>query len=138
MPPAPAGRQPSPAPGRRQLVTSLAIAISPTTTITPRSTLNAHPSLPPAPWRAADAGGTSAQAWWRTERQTFIPVPEAGLAVFTIRVDVEPLAQAIDSAAKARRLHDALASMSPAVLRYRGLQAVRDPLLHWLASRAAP
>ena len=107
-------------------------------TITPRSTLNAHPSLPPAPWRAADAGGTSAQAWWRTERQTFIPVPEAGLAVFTIRVDVEPLAQAIDSAAKARRLHDALASMSPAVLRYRGLQAVRDPLLHWLASRAAP
>ena len=57
--------------------------------------------------------------------------------MFTILVDTQPLAQAIDSADKAQRLHDALASMSPAVLRYRDLATVRDPLLDWLARRAA-
>jgi hypothetical protein len=79
----------------------------------------------------------AAQAFWRTERQTFIPVPQAGLAVFTILVDCQPLAQAIDQRDKAQRLHDAIASMSPAVLQYRSLSAVREPLLDWLARRAA-
>ena len=45
--------------------------------------------------------------------------------------------QAIDQRDKARRLHDAIASMSPAVLQYRSLSTVRDPLLDWLARRAA-
>ncbi len=106
-------------------------------TITPRATLNAHPALPPLAWQAADADATAAQAWWRTERQTFIPVPQAGLAVFTILVDCQPLAQALDSTAKAQRLRDALASMSPAVLQYRHLAGARDALLQWLAQRAA-
>jgi hypothetical protein len=107
-------------------------------TLTPRPGLDAHPALRPVvDWQGADADGIAAQAWWRTERQTFIPVPTAGLAVFTILVDCQPLAAAIDSADKARRLHDALASMSPAVLRYRHLAAVRDPLLQWLSRRAA-
>ena len=35
-----------------------------------------------------------------------------------------------------RRLHDAVASMSADVLRYRGLHDVRDELLAWLAQRA--
>jgi len=106
-------------------------------TVTPRPTLNAHPALPAAPWQTADADGVAAQAWWRTERQTFIPAPDASLAVFTILVDTQPLAQAIDTAEQARRLHDAIATMSPAVLQYRGLSAVREPLLSWLARRAA-
>jgi hypothetical protein len=105
-------------------------------TITPRPTLNAHPALPPQDWHAADGDGIAARAWWRTERQTFIPVPEVGLAVFTILVDCQPLAQAIDSGAKAQRLHDALASMSPAVLQYRHLADARAALLQWLARRA--
>ncbi len=107
-------------------------------TVTPRPTLNAHPALPAVQWQAADADGVAAQAWWRTERQTFIPAADAALAVFTILVDTQPLAHAIDSAGKARLLHDAVASMSPAVLQYRHLAAVRDPLLSWLARRAAP
>jgi hypothetical protein len=107
-------------------------------TLTPRATLNAHPALRPViRWQGADADGIAAQAWWRTERQTFIPAPSAGLAVFTILVDCQPLAAAIDSPEKARRLHDALASMSPSVLRYRHLDGVRDPLLRWLVRRAA-
>jgi len=107
-------------------------------TVTPRPTLNAHPALRPhMHWQPADADGVAAQAWWRTERQTFIPAPDDALAVFTILVQTQPLAQAIDRADKARRLHDAIASMSPAVLRYRSLAPVRDPLLDWLARRAA-
>jgi hypothetical protein len=107
-------------------------------TITNRPTLNAHPALSPARhWQAADGDGCAAQAWWRTERQTFIPAPEAGLAVFTILVDCQPLAQAVDSRDKAQRLYDALASMSPAVLQYRNLATARDPLLDWLARRVA-
>ena len=105
-------------------------------TITPRPTLNAHPALP-CRWHDADVDGIAAQACWRTERQTFIPVPAAGRAVFTILVDSRPLAQAIHSADKARRLHDALASMSPAVLRYRRLMHVRTALLAWLVHRGA-
>ena len=106
-------------------------------TVTPRPALNAHPALPAAHWQATDADGVAAQAWWRTERQTFIPAPNAGLAVFTILVDTQPLARAIDTAERAQRLHDAIATMSPAVLQYRHLSAVRDPLLSWLARRAA-
>ena len=34
------------------------------------------------------------------------------------------------------QLHDALASMSDAVLAYRGLTPARDRLLHWLSARA--
>lgn len=105
-------------------------------TVTPNPRLDAHPSHTPVwRWHPGDADAVAAQAWWRTERQTFIPVEGIGQAVFTILVDTQPLAQAIDSAAKASRLHDALATMSPSVLQYRGLLTVREPLLHWLAHR---
>ncbi len=76
-----------------------------------------------------------ADAWWRTERQTFLPVPEVTQAVFTIHVEVQRLAEAIDTPARAAALHAAVASMSDAVLAYRGLSAVREPLLAWLAAR---
>ncbi len=83
----------------------------------------------------------AAHTWWRTERQTFIPVPGgahgAAQAVFTILVNSTPLARAFDTAGQAGRVHDALASMSPAVLAYRGLANVQAPLLRWLARRAA-
>jgi hypothetical protein len=96
------------------------------------ASLNLHPSLPRQPWRRGDVG---TQAVWRTERQTFIPVPERRQAVFTILVETQPLSDALDSADRARRLHDAVASMSADVLRYRGLLDVRDELLSWLAHR---
>ena len=77
-----------------------------------------------------------AQAWFRSERQTFIPLPSAAQAVFTIHVQVEPLTTVLDSPARALALHDAVASMSEAVLAYRSLGGVRDQLLAWLANRA--
>ena len=117
-------------------------------------TLSAHPRLHAHPQRVdvarwptgLDDGALAAQTWWRTERQTFIPVPldahaapgsAAGAqAVFTILVNVTPLSRAFSDPAQAGRVHDALASMSDAVLDYRGLTAVRAPLLRWLARQA--
>jgi len=107
--------------------------------VTRHPRLNAHPAnVDPAPW-APDAFSDpqAPRAWWRTERQTFIALPGATQAVFTIHVEIASLAEAIDSTEKAARLHDAIATMSDSVLGYRGLGAVREPLLAWLASRAA-
>ena len=108
--------------------------------VTPHRRLHAHPArVDPAGWPVGLEGDAlAAQACWRTERQTFIPVPGAAQAVFTIRVEVQPLATVANTPERAQRLHDALASMTPAVLAYRGLTPVREALLGWLARRATP
>jgi len=113
-------------------------------TLTPSATYDQHPwRQPPANWsQAATADELARQCHLRVERQTFIPIPgsdggPSGHAVFTIRVMVEPLVPTIQSAADALRLHDALASMSDAVLAYKNLAPARDRLVDWLALRAA-
>ena len=108
-------------------------------TLTPEPRLMQHPHhVPPTAWPIAlDAGRIAAFANFRTEHQTFIPLPDAGQAVFTIGVESRPLTEAIDSPERARQLHDALASMSATVLAYRGLTDARDRLLVWLAATAA-
>ncbi|MCY7306046.1 MAG: DUF3445 domain-containing protein, partial [Rhodoferax sp.] len=110
-------------------------------TITRAASLDNHPlRVPKQEWpteHQADARQLAAAAFWRTERQTFIPLPELGQALFTIHVQVEPLAQAVSMATQARALHAALGSMSQAVLDYRGLTPARDRLLQWLEERAA-
>ena len=111
-------------------------------TLTAHPRLHGHPQrVDSARWPAGLQGDAlAAQTWWRTERQTFIPVPAAAgapqQAVFTILVNVTPLTTAFEHPADARRVHDALASMSEAVLAYRGLGDVRDELLRWLAGQA--
>ena len=45
--------------------------------------------------------------------------------------------QAIAAPGAARKLHDSMASMSQEVLAYKGLLPAREPLLAWLARRAA-
>ncbi len=100
--------------------------------VTNQPRLHAHPArLEARRWQHTAV----ADAWWRTERQTFLPVPGQTQAVFTIHVEVQPLADAITTPARAAALHAAVASMSAAVLAYRGLTAVREPLLAWLATR---
>ncbi len=103
-------------------------------TVTDHPRLNAHPDLVPA---QAWPGGAVEPAWWRSEHQTLQPLPGTRMALFTIHVQVEPLAAVLARApGRAGALHDAIASMSDAVLDYRGLGAVRGPLLAWLAARA--
>lgn len=101
--------------------------------------LHQHPARQPDAWpseRDADADALAAMASFRHERQRFFPL-QAGSAVFTIRVDSRPLAVVADTPQAARTLHDAIASMTPAVLGYKGLAPARDRLLAWLAARAA-
>lgn len=105
-------------------------------TVTPHPRLHAHPAhVDPAGWANPASAVPPAGAWWRTEHQTFVPLPAARQAIFTIRVDTEPLARAVAGPGRAARLHAALASMSPAVLAYRGLAPMRDALLDWLAAQ---
>lgn len=102
-------------------------------TLTPHPRLHAHPErVDPERWVGMDASTIGRQTWLRTERQTFIPLADADQAVFTILVELEPLAVAVAPAGRAQVLHDALASMSAAVLEYRGLTTAREPLLRWL------
>lgn len=100
--------------------------------------LHAHPERVPAErWPAGERTCFEQQAWWRTERQTFIPFKDstgAAQAIFTIAVEVMPLRQALSSPSRVSALHEALASMTPSVLAYRGLDRVREPLLAWLAA----
>ena len=103
-------------------------------------TLTDHPRLHAHPARVAHERWQNTpveQAFWRSEYQSFIPLPERQQAVFTIHVDVQPLADALTTTERAAALRAAIASMTPAVLDYRGLSAVREPLLAWLAERAA-
>lgn len=104
--------------------------------VTGHPRLHAHPAhVDPERWPADIAAAWPAGAWWRTERQTFIQVPGARQSVFTIAVECQPLAEAITAPAQAEALHEAVATMSPAVLGYRNLTAVREPLLQWLSNR---
>ena len=107
-------------------------------------TITSHPHLDANPQRAervpwpvsASADQLVQQAYFRTERQTFIPLPQHRQAIFTIHVEVAPLTQAVAQAEQAQRLHDAVSSMSPNVLAYRSLTGARDRLVSWLSSRA--
>jgi hypothetical protein len=108
-------------------------------TLSPSPRYDQHPRRHPrAEWPAAQDEEAFAQACWlRAERQTFLPVGQGSRqAVFTIRVMLAPLVDAIDDRSKAARLHASLASMSDAVLAYKGLAPAREPLLRWLAGRA--
>ena len=107
-------------------------------TFAPDAALDAHPKRVAAvPWPLDQSSNRlAARCFVRSERQTFIPVPDHRQAVFTIHVETAPLMQAVSSAQDAAALHAALASMSPAVLAYRRLDRVQAPLLDWLARRA--
>lgn len=108
-------------------------------TVTPSGRHDQHPRRQPRePWPATpDAEAFARQCFLRAERQTFFPVPGApGQAVFTIRVMLQPLADAVATRDDARRLHDSLASMTGAVLAYKSLAPARERLLAWLAERA--
>jgi dimethylamine monooxygenase subunit A len=107
-------------------------------TLSPSGRYDQHPHRQVrAAWpNPADPHAFARQCFLRSERQTFFPIPGRRQAVFTIRVMLQPLTDAVDSREAAQQLHDALASMSDAVLAYKSLQAARTPLLAWLAERA--
>lgn len=104
-------------------------------TISPSPRYDQHPRRHArAPWPdASEPAEFARHCWLRAERQTFFPVGHGTRqAVFAIRVMLQPLTEAVATTALAQRLLDSLASMSPAVLDYKGLAAARAPLLGWL------
>lgn len=109
-------------------------------TVTPSGRYDQHPRRHArAPWPVELPPDEFARlCWLRAERQTFFPVGRGvRQSVFTIRVMLQPLDEAVASPAAARKLHDALSTMSDAVLAYKGLAAARAPLLQWLRARGA-
>jgi hypothetical protein len=108
-------------------------------TISPSGRHDQHPYRQPrTPWPQEEGDDFARQLFLRAERQTFFPIPgRAGQAVFTIHVMLQPLAEVVATPAHAARLHEALATMSDAVLAYKGLTPARDRLLAWLKARGA-
>ncbi|MBC7601351.1 MAG: DUF3445 domain-containing protein [Ramlibacter sp.] len=109
-------------------------------TISPSPRYDQHPKRHPrTPWPdSGDAQAFATGCWLRAERQCFFPVGQGTeQAVFSIRVMLQPLAEAVTTPERAQRLHDSLASMSQAVLDYKSLARAREPLLRWLSERAA-
>ena len=73
----------------------------------------------------------SPERWWlRVERQTTLPLPALGRALFCIRPYLVPLPAL--TAEQRGVLRSAIASMSPEALRYKGVAEVRDALVAWL------
>ena len=103
--------------------------------LTPNGELAQHPETRRTRWEdavaAADASGGRLidQVFFRVERQTTLPLPALRRGVCFIRVLVAPLTDVLAVApARAGELCDALASMSEAVVAYRGMAAVRERL----------
>jgi dimethylamine monooxygenase subunit A len=108
-------------------------------TVSPSGRYDQHPRRQQrAAWPdTADPAAFAGACWLRAERQTFFPVGQmTRQAVFTIRVLLQRLPEAVTAPWQAARLRDALASMSPAVLAYKNLTAAREPLLRWLEAQA--
>ncbi len=94
----------------------------------PDGRLDRDPSAPDA----APHSCPPAQDWWlRVERQTSVPLPALGRALFLIRPHLVPLTAL--TTAQRRTVHDAVASMGPEALAYKGITEVRAELLGWLA-----
>ena len=107
-------------------------------TVTPSPRYDQHPHRHArTPWpQTTDPEAFASQCFLRAERQTFFPVGRGTRqAVFTIRVMLQPLARSVATREHALRLHDSIASMSDAVLQYKGLAPSRDSLLRWLKRR---
>ncbi len=83
-------------------------------TVQSSSVLGAHPArvLP-------DDGG----AYWRIERQTFLPMPKLGRYWFVIRVHVAPLANVLDPD-RARGLRTALEQIASSLTQHKRLEAL--------------
>jgi hypothetical protein len=105
--------------------------------LTPGADLSQHPETRRTRWEdallqaeASPSGRLLDQVFFRVERQTTLPLPALQRGVFFIRVMVCGLVDVLlVEPNRAAALHEALHSMSDAVVHYRGMQAVRQRLL---------
>jgi hypothetical protein len=83
--------------------------------------LDRHPASRAAPAGAGAAAGAASPLGFRAERQTTVPLAALGMAAFLIRIYVAPLEAVVAEPSRREALASALASMSPAVRRYKGV-----------------
>jgi dimethylamine monooxygenase subunit A len=105
--------------------------------IVPSASLDQHPEQNDYSWSETlkDPSPLLPRLFFRVERQTTWPLPQFSRAVFLIRVMMSPLVDVLaQSPERARELHDALASMTPAVVEYRGMTAAMPRLLAELSN----
>lgn len=69
---------------------------------------------------------------FRMERQTFHAFPDLQRGLFAIRIYQEPLRKTVSSATHTERLHEAVITMSDAMLRYKGINRYKETLLQAL------
>ncbi len=81
-----------------------------------------------------DPDALAAQTFFRVERQTTFPMPDLDRALFTIRVYVQPLTDAVQDISRRNKLAAAMREMSPALSDYKGYSRLREPILKWLDS----
>ncbi|MBO9539771.1 DUF3445 domain-containing protein [bacterium] len=95
--------------------------------------LNHHPENPPGralPQNDPIVAGES--TYMRIERQTLQGFPEHHAALFTIRTYFTPVRRIAADPERRAQLRDALATMSPEALAYKGLEAIQAPLVAYL------
>ncbi len=100
--------------------------------IVPSASLPQHPDQNDYSWAKtlADPAPLLPRLFFRVERQTTWPLPQFNRAVFFIRVMMSPLTDVLRIApTRARELTDALRSMTPAVVAYRGMTDAMPRLL---------
>lgn len=89
-------------------------------------TVSDSPSLSRHPAETSPTSPRSVEdLFFRCERQVTVPLPALGRALFLIRVHVAPLLVVANDAQRRTRLAEALRSMTPAVVTYKGLEAAR-------------
>ena len=77
-----------------------------------------------------------ADIWFRVERQITIPLAGLG-SLFLIRLFVSPLEEVLHTPGRSQQLADALETMSPALLSYKGLDRVTPKIISALRAHAA-
>ena len=101
----------------------------------PDGRLDRDPSAPDGPgaMTSEPPSGDPADWWLRVERQTSVPLPHLDRALFTIRPYLVPLTAL--SPAQCLVLAQAVGSMSPASLAYKGIADLAADLVCWLQLR---
>lgn len=118
--------------------------------LAPSAALDRHPrdrrrsGRPPGPGATTGSDADPIDAgWFRVERQTTLPFPDARVALFLIRVLVAPLREVLAvEPGRAARLAASIRSMSPEVAVYKGVAdggpALLEALDAWAGRESRP
>ena len=75
------------------------------------------------------------RAWLRVERQTTLPLPDLGFALFAIAVHVTRLPQVLQAPERCAAFAAAIASLDPATKRYKGVPWSSEAVAAWCSAR---